>query len=94
MKYTKSCFFHPYFDDEKKSEIIQKFLDEKLPVPRETFGEEVIPAIHEFVSKYYLSYRTAIYLDGSKEKAGFEIFLDETPIQFQKTLNRIVVMFY
>ena len=94
MKYNRKCFFSPFIDDANKTDVIQQFLDDKLPVPRDTFGEEVIPFINKFCLTHYPNCRTQIYLDNSEEDTGFEIFLDEKPFSGKGPLMRIRVIYY
>jgi hypothetical protein len=92
---NRSFFLSPFFNEPEKKEIIQKFLDEKLTVPRDRFGPEVVPLINEFTYTNFPDVRTQIYLDNSGEVPGFEVFLDELPFEVGKgkPLMRIRVFF-
>ena len=95
MKLNRSFFLSPFFNEPEKKELIQKFLDDKLPVPRDGFGPDVIPLINQFTYANFPNVRTQIYLDNSGEVPGFEIFLDELPVEFgtDKPMMRVRVFF-
>ena len=94
MTYVSKFFLHPSSFGDEKVEELRNFLDGELPVPRESFGSEVIPVIYEFVTKHYSGFKTEIYIEGSNEQEGFEIFLNEYPQTFNKgELQRIRVIY-
>jgi len=94
MTYVSKFFLHPPSFDNERVEELKKFLDRELPVPRESFGSEVIPVIYEFFTKHYSGSRAEIYIEGSKEQEGFEIFLNENAQNFNEgKFQRIRVIY-
>lgn len=66
MTYVSKFFLHPPSLEEEEIKAIENFLNRELPVPRETFGAEVIPIIYRFVIENYPNGRCFIYMAGSE----------------------------
>jgi hypothetical protein len=89
MKYTSSFFVHPPEMSLKEVQLIQDFLDNELSVPRDSFSQKEALIIFNFVKHHFYKHRVQIYVDGSNEEVGFEIFLSNENRKFEHSVNRV-----